>query len=325
MKITDLLGRSAFMMALSLVVALALGLTGYFPPIPADARSNITILILAIMMTISLSRIPFSGLNPLKEKRSVARAMVLGIVVASAIPLIASFFFVGTPYQMGLVFIALTPFAASVVPLSYVMKGDIGHATRGTIVVYLASIIYIPVVVWLVLNTEVPTMQVVISVVEVILIPIVLSRLLVNVKIDRMHMAIVLNICIFILVFLSVGSSASLFSSEIGLLLTFMGIAFLRTFGLGICLEYIEKKKGIPWDQRVTDVLMTSYKNKGIAIALVTSVAMAASVNVGQALFPVTASIVIEVCWVIFIDSILFSPKRMEKELGTQTADKASS
>ncbi len=315
MKLKDLLGRSAFMMSLALVVALALGLTNNFPQIDAGIRSNATILILAVMMTVSLSRISYKGLNPLSEKRSVIRAMFLGIIVASAIPLIASFFFAGTSYQIGLVFIALTPFAASVVPLSYIMKGDVGHATRGTIAVYLASILYIPAVVWLILQTQVPIDQVVISVVEVIVIPMIVSRLLVKIEIDRGTMSVFLNFCIFALVFLSVGASANMFFSDVGLLATFMGIAFLRTFGLGLSLEYIERKAGIPWDQRVTDVLMTSYKNKGIAIALVTSVVTAAGGNLGSALFPVTASIVVEICWVIFIDSVLFSPKRMKREL----------
>jgi len=152
-------------------------------------------------------------------------------------------------------------------------------------------------------------------VVEVVLIPLILSRLLVKVKIDKSMMGIFLNFCIFFLVFLSVGASSNLFRSDVVLLATFMGIAMLRTFGLGLGLEYIEKKMGIPWEQRVTDVLMTSYKNKGIAIALVTAVAVSLSLNVGAALFPVSASIVVEICWVIFIDSVLYSPTRMKKEL----------
>ena len=322
MKIRELLGRSAFMMSLALIVALTLGLSNNFPYIEPQIRSNITILILAIMMTVSLSRIPFKGLNPAQEPRSVARAMLLGIVVASAIPLIASFFFEGTPYQIGLIFIALTPFAASVVPLSYILRGDMNHAARGTIVIYCASIIYIPVVVWLMLRQTIDIQDVIIAVVEVVLVPLILSRLLVKVKIDKNTMGIFLNFCIFFLVFLSVGASANLFRSDVVLLATFMGIALLRTFGLGLGLEYIEKKKGIPWEQRVTDVLMTSYKNKGIAIALVTAVAVSLGTNVGAALFPVSASIVIEICWVIFIDSVLYSPSRMKKELAREGRSK---
>lgn len=315
MKVKELLGRSAFMMSLALIVALTLGLSNNFPYIEPQIRSNITILILAIMMTVSLSRIPFKGLDPKKEPRSVARAMILGIVVASAIPLVASFLFEGTPYQIGLIFIALTPFAASVVPLSYILRGDINHAARGTIVVYFASIVYIPVVVWLILRQTIDMKDVVFAVVEVVLIPLILSRLLVKVKIDKNTMGIFLNFCIFLLVFLSVGASANLFRSDVVLLAEFMGIAMLRTFGLGLGLEYVERRKGIPWEQRVTDVLMTSYKNKGIAIALVTAVAVSLGMNVGAALFPVSASIVIEICWVIFIDSVLYSPNRMRREL----------
>jgi BASS family bile acid:Na+ symporter len=316
MELKKLLGRSTFMMSLALIVALGLGLTGNFPSIAANVRSDITIVVLAIMMTVALSRIPFSGLNPLSNRRSVGRAMLLGIVVAAAVPFIASFFFIGTPYQLGLVIISVAPFASSVVPLSYILRGDLEHAARGTLVVYVLSIVYIPIVVYLTLGARINVLSVLLTVIEVVLLPLILSRLLVKVKIDRDYMAIFLNSCIFILVFLSVGASAGMFSSEIWLLVMFMGIAFLRTFCIGNVLEAAEKHAGIPWGQRVTDVLMASYKNKGIAIALVTAIATSSGLNIGAALFPVTASIVIEVCWVIFMDSVLFSPKRMKAETG---------
>jgi hypothetical protein len=49
-------------------------------------------------------------------------------------------------------------------------------------------------------------------------------------------------------------------------------IAALRTFLLGNLVNIGEKKLGIGWDQRVTDILMTSYKNTGIALALCAAV-----------------------------------------------------
>lgn len=309
MKMKELLTSSAFMMGLALVAALSLGLTNNFPTIDPSTRSDLTILILAIMMTVSLSRIPFKGLNPAKEPKSVLRALILGTVVASCIPLIAWFLLGDDPYRDGLIFIAATPFAASVVPLSYIVRGDMEHAARGTIVVYLASIIYIPILVLATLGKSINITAVVIAVAEIILVPILLSRLLTKVKIDKDLMAIFLNCCIFILVVLSVGATAKFFMAEVNLLFIFMGIAVLRTFFLGIGLEVAEKKMGINWSQRVTDVLMTSYKNKGIAIALCTASLPA------TALFPITASIVIEICWVIFIDAILFSKKRMTREI----------
>ena len=143
------------MMGLALLVALSLGLTNNFPTINPSTRSNLTILILAIMMTVSLSRIPFKGLNPAKELKSVLRAVVLGTVVASCIPLIAWFLLGDDPYKDGLIFIAATPFAASVVPLSYIVRGDLEHAARGTIVAYLASIIYIPALVLVTLGKSI--------------------------------------------------------------------------------------------------------------------------------------------------------------------------
>lgn len=315
MSVKDLLGRGTFMMSLALIVALSMGLSGYFPEISPDLRSNLTIFILAVMMTVSLSRIPYKGLNPADDPKSVLKAVILSMVVASSIPLAASLFFTDEAFKVGLVFIGLTPFAASVVPLSYILRGDMKHAARGAIAVYFLSVIYIPFMVWLMLDKIIDVTGVIIAVAQVVVVPLFLSRLLVKIEIKKENLAIFLNSCIFILVFLSVGASANMFRSEVLLLVTFMGIAALRTFGLGLGLEIMERRAGVPWEQRVTDVLMTSYKNKGIAIALVTAVAASAALAPGKALFPVTASIVVEICWVIFMDAYLFSPKRMKREL----------
>ena len=89
MSIISLLKSSAFMMTLALVVALLTNFGGAFPAfLDADLRSNLTILVLAIMLTVSLSRIPYRNLNPVKYPKSTARAVVLGLLVSALSPLI---------------------------------------------------------------------------------------------------------------------------------------------------------------------------------------------------------------------------------------------
>lgn len=290
------------MMLLALILALLIG----FPY--RDLASKIPLVVLAVMMTVSLSRISFTNLNPLKHPKSVLRALILGTVVASCIPIAASFFIDDPLYKAGLVFIGAAPFAASVVPLSFIMKGDVEHAARGTIVVYLLSVIYIPVIVKIFAGETVNVWDVFEYVVILVLIPIILSRPVAKVNISTSTMQILVNCCVFILIFVSVGSNKNIFQNETTLLLIFMGIAVLRTFVLGLGLEYLEKKGGIPWSQRVPDVLMASYKNKGVAIALTMGLLPP------PAAFPIAASIIIEVCWVICMDRFLFTAKRRAKE-----------
>ena len=149
------------------------------------------------------------------------------------------------------------------------------------------------------------------TVVELIGIPLVLSRLLTKVKINKDVLAIVLNCCIFFMVWLSVGSTN--FKGNVWwIFLVFIIIAILRSFGLGFAVETAEKKAGIHWGQRVTDILMASYKNKGVAIALCVAVYPAGMVAIAT-------SILIEITWVAFMDSVLFSKKRMERELASES------
>ncbi len=322
MNVKTLLQSSAFMMTLALVVALITNFAGVFPsdPLNADVRSTLTIITLATMLTISLSRIPLTNLNPLKYGKSVIRSVLLGLVISSLIPLIGYLILKDTEYgdqAMGLVFIAATPFAASVAPLSFILNGDLEHATRGTIVVYIVALLWIPFVVWATLGEVVDMKNVFITVIELIAVPLVLSRLLTKVKINKEFMAIFLNCCIFFLVWLSVGSTA--FKGEVWIFVAFIIIAALRSFGLGNGVEFVEKKMGIPWKQRVSDILMTSYKNKGIAIAL----CMAVLGPVGlapKAMVAIATSILVEIMWVAFMDSVLFSRKRMEREIALEAA-----
>lgn len=320
MNAKDLLKSSAFMMMMALVVALITNFAGAFPGevLDADARSNLTVLFLAIMLTVSLSRVPFKNLNPVTNWRSVLRAVFLGMVISSLIPLIGYYLLKDTEFgaqAMGLIFIAATPFAASVVPLSYVLNGDMEHAARGTILVYVLSLVWIPFIVWLTLGEIVDMKSVFITVIEIIGIPLVLSRLLTRFKFDKDMMAIFLNCCIFILVWLSVGSTN--FAGDVWIFVAFLIIAALRSFFLGNVLEVVEKKAGIHWSQRVTDILMTSYKNKGIAIA--TCMAVLGPTGLAPlAMVAIATSIIVEISWVAFMDSVLFSRKRMERELSAE-------
>ena len=316
-----LLTSTAFMMGIAVVISLLTNdfITGLFPDFlagkdNAGLRSNITIILLACMLTITLSRIPYTDLNPLKNSKSVLRATLLGLVIASTVPLVAYFLLKDmdgySQYAPGLVFIAATPFAGSVLPLSIILRGDPEHAARGTIAVYILSLVWIPFIVWFALSGSVDMQFLVITVIELIGIPLILSRLLARFEIDRTVIAVFLNCCIFFMVWLSVGSTPFA-GFPLWIFVVFIIIAILRSFGLGLCVELVEKKSGIPWKQRVTDILMASYKNKGVAIALCVALFPAGMVAIAT-------SILVEITWVAFMDSVLFSKKRMEREIGSE-------
>lgn len=315
------------MMSLALVASLVTNFSGIFPysVLTPDVRSRLTVLILAVMMTVSLSRYSFSNLSPRGNVRSILRSILMGLVISSIIPLVGYWLLHGTVWSTqaaGLVFIAATPFAASVAPLTYILRGDMGHAARGTIYVYIVSLLWIPLIIWIALGQIVNMTDVVATVVEIIGIPLLLSRLLTRLKISRNALALFMNCCIFALVWLSVSSTS--FPTDIWILIGFVVVAALRTFGLGNIVEVTERRAGIPWGQRVADILMTSYKNKGIAIAM--CAAVMGPVGLAQdAMVAIATSIVIEICWVIFMDSVLFTRKRMNRELAltTQTGEDA--
>lgn len=313
------------MLSIGLIVSLIINVSGWFPGHILDAgiRANITVLVLAIMMTISLSRIPYRNLNPIRYSRSVSRAVLLGLVIAAIIPIVGYLLMKDTGWKneaMGLVFVAAAPFAASVVPLSYTLRGDMEHAGRGTILTYIFSLIWIPFIIYIMLGEIVEMRGVFITVIEIIGIPLVLSRFLTKVKIDRDTMGIMMNLFISFLVILSVSSTK--FPSAFAPIALFVVISAIRTFVVGTGVEIAEKKMGIGWNQRVTDVLMVSYRNKGIAIAL--CVATLPGSHAPIAMVAIATSIVVEIIWVVFMDSVLFSKRRMKRETGLDRASEVS-
>ena len=319
MSIKDLLKSSAFMMMAAMIVALVTNLGGWFPSeLTPSIRSDLTIWTLVVMLTISLSRIPYKNLNPLEHKGSVLRAVLLGLVISSVIPLAGYYLLKDTEFgnqAAGLIFIAATPFAASVAPLSYILRGDMEHAARGTIIVYIVSLAWIPFIIWMTLGESVDMTDVAIIVLKLLAIPLVVSRLLTKLEINKDLMGIFLNMCIFFMVWLSVGAT-NFKGIPVWVFIAFAVIAALRSFGLGGAVEAVEKRSGIHWSQRVTDILMASYKNKGIAIALCTSGILGPIT--GDAMVAIATSILVEITWVAFMDSVLFSRKRMERELASE-------
>lgn len=308
------------MMSLALILALLTNFAGVFPAeLNPGIRSQLTIFFLAVMLTISLSRIPTKNLSPKGNGKSIVKAIVLGLFVASAIPIIGYLILQNTSYSqyaVGWVFIAATPFAASVAPLSFILRGDMEHACRSTIYVYIAALLWIPFIIYILLGKVVDMTNVTITVFEVIGIPLILSRLIARFEIPKEAMAIVLNCIIGFLVWLSV-SPTNFKGAASMMFVAFLMIAVLRTFFLGNAVEYVERKAGVHWSHRVTDILMTSYKNKGIAIALCVSVLPGPMIPF--AMVAVTVSIIIEICWVVFMDTVLFSKRRMEREIARES------
>ncbi len=168
MKVRTLLCSSSFMMSLALILALFTNFAGVFPTeLNSGIRSQLTILLLAVMLTISLSRIPTKNLSPKGNGKSIVKAIILGIFVASAIPIVGYLVLQHTSYSqyaVGWVFIAATPFAASVAPLSFILRGDMEHACRSTIYVYIASLLWIPFIIYVLLGTVVDMTNVAITV-----------------------------------------------------------------------------------------------------------------------------------------------------------------
>ncbi len=315
----NLLCCTAIFMGAALIISLITNISDCFPYdlLTSPIRRNITLVLIIIMITISLSRIPYKNLNPIKNSKSLIRALILGLLAASIIPLIGYLLLKDLPdfknYALGLIFIAAAPFAVSIPPLSYILHGDLTYALRSTIFVYVAALLWIPFIIWLTIGELIDMKNVIITIAEVIGLPLILSRLITKVEISREMMSITLNLILAFFIWISV--STAIFPSILSVLFIFLLIAAVRTFVFSNGINAIERRLGVQWPERVTDVLMISYKNNGIAIALCVATL---GINAPYAITVIATSIVIEICWVTFMDSITFSKRKMKKEIAEE-------
>jgi BASS family bile acid:Na+ symporter len=77
----------------------------------------------------------------------------------------------------------------------------------------------------------------------------------------------------------------------------------LKIFGIGLLWNWYLKRKNVPRERRVPEVLFASHKNTGMAATLaIALIGPAAAV-------PATVCATVDIAWMIFLSHVLFKDK----------------
>ncbi|MGC8787014.1 MAG: bile acid:sodium symporter family protein [Anaerolineae bacterium] len=255
-----------FLLVSSVVLGFALGRT-------ARLTQNLTLPALAVAMTVSVTEVQLRDFRPLSK---VVQAALAGIVLTyllngTALLALTRLLMPEADVWTGIVLLAATPPGVAVIPFSYLLGGDIPFALVGSVGVYLSAVLLMPFIVTLFLGSAVVSpMRLIVILLQLLVIPIVVSRLVVasplNAPIKRWRGSIV-NWAFALVIFTVIGLNRDRILQQPQILVWLLFIGLCTNFGLGFVLEWVLQRMGIQRGRRLTSVLMGTIKNTSLTAA----------------------------------------------------------
>ena len=285
MRPTDLLQSHSVMMLLGLVLGILLG---GFP----EFTKEISMGSLALLMTISLANVRLAETKDRAMPRDAAITLVLNYGFLTMVILIVGSMF-SEKLWWGWVLMAAAPSAISIVPFTAILGGAIPKALFSTSVNYLVALALMPLISLALIGSAVSVTSLVTSLLILIVIPMILSRGVMRIGVEKRSRTTITNISFFVLIFAVAGSNREAFLNDAVMVLTVSAACMIRTFGTGFFTEFLLKRSGMQKHDRIHWVLFSGYKNLGLTATL--AIALFEPVVA----IPATICIVFEILWII--------------------------
>jgi len=277
------------------LIALLLGLiTGGSPVYPAE----ITIIALALMMSLSLSEIELRSVPERGMLRPVSLTLVLNYVVLTGLILFIAQFFDGD-LRTGWIIMAAVPSAVAIIPFSYMLNGDTKLALLGTTSIYILALLIAPVITIVAIGQGIDQMRLISIIVILIVLPLVASRLPRLRNLGRERKTPLINLCFGLLVFVMTGANRDAFGEEVSMVMWVSLASLIRTFGIGLLVLWLLRTSKMRRDRANVLVLFASYKNLGLTAAI------AMALISYEAAIPPTICIPFELIWLIALKSLI--------------------
>lgn len=288
------------MMVLAFITAMVVG---GFPGGIYLTNSNIAMLSLIVMMSLSLTSLRLRGLKLRDHAIPIRNAFLLSFVLSTGTTIALSYLFQGD-IRDGWIIMAAVPSAVSIVPFTYLLGGDLDSTLVSSASLYLIALAVTPFITLMFLGTSVDVMTLLGYVGYLILLPMVVSRFLRQVDIRPEQKSMAINVAFFVLIIAIAGPNRGVFFGDPVILAGLVLAAFVRQFGVGLAWNRYLERKGAPRTRKVPEVLFVSYKNTGMAAT------MAIALIGPTAAVPATVCTLVDIVWLIFLSRSLFAPSK---------------
>jgi BASS family bile acid:Na+ symporter len=255
---------------------------------------------LIVMMSLSLTSLRLRGLKLRDHSIPIRNAFLLSFVISTGVTIVMSYLFQGD-MRDGWIIMAAVPSAVSIVPFTYLLKGDLDSTMVSSASLYLMALAVTPVVTLVFLGTAVDVMTLLGYVGYLILLPMAISRILRQVDIRPAQRSTAINVAFFVLIVAIAGPNRQVFFGDQMVLGGLIVVAVVRQFGLGLLWNWYLERKNVLRTRRVPEVLFVSYKNTGMAATLAIALVGPA------AAIPATVCTLVDIVWLIFLSRSLFT------------------
>ena len=256
-RIVDLIQNSTSVLILSVLLGLVL-------PGPAGATEALVTPALMVMMAFSLTEVDLG--RDIKSSASLKRGF-LGIIInyglLSGLILLLSYSLPDESLRHGFVIMAAVPPAVAVLPMTRILKGDMSLSFAGEILSYLASLLLMPLIIYLFVHqTGISPIYLLQISIVLILIPALASRL---VRLLPINPVLPINLGFFLVTYTVIGLNQGALWTD-GWSVAWISIA--RTFAVGLAVLILARSAGLKSSQAISYTLLGSFKNLGLAAAV---------------------------------------------------------
>jgi bile acid:Na+ symporter, BASS family len=226
--------------------------------------------------------------------------IVMTYVVFAGVTLSLNLLFVrDAAFRTGFVLLAAVPPAVAVIPFTLFLKGNTAFSLIGTIGGYLGALVIMPAITVCFIGADfLNPFKVILILAELIVVPLVASRILMWTHLDRRIEPVkgtIINWTFFLFNYILVGLNRDVFLHKPLSLLPVVFIAFVSTFLLGWVIEKGSNLMRIGPEIRTSLVLLGTLKNYGIAGGV------ALALFNREATMPSTVSAVVMILYIVWL------------------------
>jgi BASS family bile acid:Na+ symporter len=257
--------------------------------------STLIIVVLMIQMTLSMDGLKLS-LNDIKENRkdvviSVLMTYALNTLITLAIG--AIFIPMNEGIWYGWVILASMPCAIAVVTAAVLTRENIEVSFVGVSATYIIGIVVTPLLSFALIGDAVNPLEILKYLLLFIIIPLILSRPIGKLNLPRTVKVPIINMMMFIMIFLSVNSNRGFLIDDVTFAGIILVVAILRVVALTVLSRIIIRVAKVPNDRRTILTVMGVWKNTGLSV----SMSMLLLVSTPESVVPCFMSMMVECIW----------------------------
>jgi len=229
---------------------------------------------LVLIMSLSTTQITLTELTHAKKYLwDILLVFVINYLFLSGLILLANYLLIkDRDLYVGFVIMAAIPSAVAVLPFTYLLRGEMMVSLMGSASLYLLALVVAPLISLQLLDVaRIEPVKLVAVLIQMILVPFLISRLLLKWKgfrHVRENTNLLVNLAFFLIIYTVIGMNRSVFLKHFDILIIVSLIAFLRTFVSGHIVDLFSRLAGTGRERRMSYVLFGSFKNLGLAAAI---------------------------------------------------------